>query len=176
MEIKFEAILPEVQFRPDAFLKELDRSYKKLAGQLRRDVEATQANWKKKVKPKVKKTKGSSISYTVTIDSEVWHWLNSGTGLYGPKKKKYEIKAKNAPLLRFNTNYSAKSQPGVLKSSGSGKSSGPVVMTKKVMHPGIRPRNWSLILRERFEKKAAQEADRVLSWWVRNYVTSPGGR
>jgi hypothetical protein len=176
MELEFQAILPNTEFKPQVLLKELDKSYRKLAGQLRRDVEATQNNWKKKTKPKVKKTKGSSISYTVTIDSEVWHWLNSGTGLYGPKKKKYEIKAKNAPMLRFNTNYSPKSQPGVLKSSGPGISSGPVVMTKKVMHPGIRPRNWSKILRDRFEKKAIQEADRILRWWVQNYVTAPGGR
>ena len=67
---------------------------------------------------------------------QVWEWLNRGT------KGPYPIIAKKAPLLRFRTGYTAKTQPRQF-SSGSGGAKGPWRSKKAVMHPGIKAREWS---------------------------------
>lgn len=50
-------------------------------------------------------------------------YLDQGTGLYGPLRKKYEIKPKTKKALSFDMN-------------------GSDVVVKKVMHPGIKPYPW----------------------------------
>jgi len=51
-------------------------------------------------------------------------WLERGTGLHGPKKRKYEIRPKNKAGLFWGA-YTPDGRP---------------VIRKKVLHPGIKPR------------------------------------
>ena len=71
-----------------------------------------------------------------------WKWLTEGTGLYGPKHKKYPIRPKKpGGVLAFPSLYKPRTRPGAGgQYKGPGKSSGPTVFTEEVMHPGIEPR------------------------------------
>ncbi len=74
----------------------------------------------------------------------IWNWIDKGTGLYGPKKAKYPITPKRPGYpLKFQSGYSAITQPVARINVGSGKSSGPTVRTMKVMHPGIKARKFT---------------------------------
>lgn len=76
-------------------------------------------------------------------DSDVWNWLDQGTGLYGERRSKYPIVAKNAPYLVFRTGYIARTVPNSFTgNSAGGRYTGPYRRKKKVMHPGIKSRNW----------------------------------
>ena len=88
-----------------------------------------------------------------------WRWLTEGTGLYGPKHKKYPIHPrKPGGVLVFPSNYVPRTRPGAGgQYKGPGKSSGPTVFAKKVMHPGIKPRPFPKVIarwaRPRFVKQ-----------------------
>ena len=63
---------------------------------------------------------------------DIVRWVNDGTGLYGPKGKKYEILPKNGKALAFMW-------PGA-NTPGTGKNGEHVF--KGVMHPGIKARQF----------------------------------
>lgn len=64
----------------------------------------------------------------VSIAAEHALAIHGGSGLYGPKKKKYEIAPKYKKALSW---------PGLQKSHAAGNSARPFV--PKVMHPGVKP-------------------------------------
>jgi hypothetical protein len=68
--------------------------------------------------------------------SKKFLWLDEGT------KGPYPIRAKNAKTLAFPSIYNAGSTPGSL-TTFRGVSSGPTVFVPMVMHPGIKPRNFT---------------------------------
>lgn len=81
---------------------------------------------------------------------DIFFYVDRGTGTYGPKKSPYEIKPKQpGGMLKFQTGYSARSQPGAKIGMGTGEHFGDWISKKSVMHPGIKPRN--------FEKTAQDE-------------------
>jgi len=73
----------------------------------------------------------------------IFQYVDKGTGKYGPKKKAYDIVPKTAKTLKFKTNYKAKTAVGGKFFAGPGRATGKLVMTKKVKHPGIKPRKFS---------------------------------
>lgn len=85
----------------------------------------------------------------------IWTWLDQGTGKYGKRKAAYPIlpKAPNT-VLTFQAGYSPKTavgSKGLAGYGGLGRASGPIVRTKAVMHPGIKPRKLSLVFSERLK-------------------------
>jgi hypothetical protein len=87
-----------------------------------------------------------------------WTWLDKGT------KKNYPIEPKRAPKLIFQSGYKAKTRVNTFSSSGGGPF-GPTVGAKKVIHPGIKARNWSVLIIKRRKKrftKAMIEAARIV--------------
>lgn len=75
---------------------------------------------------------------------KIFFYVDQGTGLYGPKKQPYEIKPKQpGGLLKFQTGYDARSQPGAKIGMGTGQPFGDWISAKSVMHPGIAPRDFS---------------------------------
>lgn len=75
---------------------------------------------------------------------KIFGYIDQGTGLYGPKRKKYVIKPK-APnkVLKFQKGYKPKTAPVAQINVGPGKASGKWVRAVKVIHPGIKARKFT---------------------------------
>lgn len=75
---------------------------------------------------------------------KIFGYIDKGTGKYGPKKKAYEIKPKPPnKVLAYQKGYKPKTGPGAQINIGPGKATGKWVRVKKVMHPGIQPRDFT---------------------------------
>ncbi len=82
-------------------------------------------------------------------------WLDQGTGKYGKRKAAYPIvpKAPNT-VLTFRGGYSPKTgvgPRGLQAYGGLGRATGEIIRAKKVMHPGIQPRKFSVVLSQRLK-------------------------
>lgn len=155
VEIKAKAILPSVPTNPKLLGDLLDKGNRRIAEQIRRDFERTTRTWSRKVKFFVTKKKdGNGIVWFAGTDDVIYGYVTLGT-------VPHAIRAKNAPYLRFQTNYTAKTMPNVLGSKQGGVSGG-FVQTVEVKHPGTEARNFHTIIRDRFKEKAVEEANRAL--------------
>lgn len=67
------------------------------------------------------KKNGSILIGEIANTSQLALYFHEGTGLYGPSKKKYKILPRNKKALAFEL------------------PNGQLIITKKVMHPGIKP-------------------------------------
>ena len=162
------------QIKPKRFKdKEFNRIFRnrlRRVGQtlIREDFSQTVKTWDHKVKFDLHThltARTPSPSIEIDTKDEVWNWLDQGTGLWGPKKKKYLIWAgiytgkSNKKALAFPSVFVAKTKVGSL-SSGSGMSGGDKVVRPYVEHPGIEPRGWNeMIVKKRkgWFKKQMQE-------------------
>lgn len=140
----FTAILPKHGLSERHVRNELKKSLEAEARIVKRELEKTTATWNTRVKFQTKVFfRGDGAFLQVTTNNEVWGYLDRGTGMYGPKKRKYPIFPKRpGGMLRFQSGYSAKTKPGVLGSTGGG-SFGNVVHAASVTHPGIKARHWT---------------------------------
>lgn len=99
---------------------------------------------------------------------DIWKWLTEGTGLYGPKHKKYPIVPKKAKVLRFRTGYQPKTRPGAGgQYKGPGIATGEIVHTKKVMHPGIRPRPFPKVISRWYTPKFRRHIENAMRRAIR---------
>lgn len=89
-------------------------------------------------------------------NKNIWTYVDLGTGKYGKNKAAYPIVPKKpGGLLKFRTGYSAKTAPVARANVGTGIASGNFVSTAKVMHPGVKPRQFS----ETFAKQLTPPLD-----------------
>lgn len=112
---------------------------------VKREFEKTTATWKN-VKPTFEfliSLKGDDATILVGAGgnpegARKWQWLNDGT------KKNYPIVAKNAPFLVFRDGrgFTAKTKVKSF-SSGPGANVGAIVRKKRVIHSGIKARDWT---------------------------------
>jgi hypothetical protein len=104
--------------------------------------------------------KGDEIIITMP---EYWAYLEYGTGLYGPKHKKYEIKPKNKKALSWEFTEGVGGRKARLEAKIPKSEAGKVAV-KKVMHPGIHPfpfvRN---TLYHKFNKIVEKNAEKYLN-------------
>ncbi len=148
--------------------KELE---KWLDTEVKKDLEAygdrIVADWKDKPKFKtrkvVKPNRFMVYMWPIGEYADRWKWISRGTGLYGPKHKKYPIRPKvrrrgpggrfrkAAAALRFREDYDPRTRPGC-KYKGPGSASGDYVFRKLVMHPGIKPRNFEKCIASWYKK------------------------
>jgi hypothetical protein len=77
----------------------------------------------------------TTIRLDMGTDSAVFGYVDWGT-------RPHVIRAKHAKTLRFMSGYSAKTIPGVFGSKQGGPFGQPV-FRRQVMHPGIKPRNFT---------------------------------
>ena len=157
-----KAIKP-ARFKREAFAKAIADAANKAAKDIEADFKATTKTWSRQPTfIKEVDTKTSPVQILVGTDDEIYRYLDEGTGLYGPKHRKYPIFAgiytgkSKAKALRFQWggpgSYRAKTTPNVI-GSGSGGPSGPMVAFPYVMHPGIKPRNFDITIRKKWEPK-----------------------
>ena len=86
-------------------------------------------------------------------------YVERGTGLYGPKHRKFEIKPKNKKALRFATN------PKDRRLSGSPrKGAKSVIFRKRVSHPGSRAQPFMVPGAQKAVEGAGLKATLVAAW------------
>ena len=96
-----------------------------------------------KARKRVTRDAISVYVYPAGPHKDIWQWVSRGTGLYGPKKRKYPIRPKKkGGVLAFPESYTPKTTVRGPGYKGSGKSSGPTIFAKEVMHPGIKGRHF----------------------------------
>ncbi len=82
-------------------------------------------------------------------------WLDEGT-------KPHIIQAKNAPFLVFRTNFTPKTKVKSFSSS-AGSIKPPWRQTKKVKHPGIDAREWSMEIVKKRSKPFSKALNKAAS-------------
>lgn len=89
-------------------------------------------------------------------NAKIFNIIDKGSGLWGPKGKKYPIRPKKpGGVLSFTSGYKAGSKPNRVTTTASSRS-GDKVVVKEVMHPGIEPRNWIKLRHKKWSKKLPQ--------------------
>lgn len=115
------------------------------------------ANWEHKPKFQSRKyIKPDKIAVNVfpTGDNaKIWRFVNEGT-------RPHIIRAKNAPLLVFQTGYKSKTLAKPARTvSGGGKYTGPTVRAKVVNHPGTEARNFTKEIAEDIKPSFKKEIE-----------------
>lgn len=67
--------------------------------------------------------------------AKLWLFVDRGT-------KPHKIKARNKPLLKFQSGHSARTAPVAKANVGTGRKFGPWIATKEVNHPGSKARDF----------------------------------
>lgn len=129
-----------------ALVKELTQTSFALAAGLTASVQG----WKKKPKFKpVIEIKPKLLRADVNIEGSkelvnIFHYVDKGTGKFGPKKSSYIIQPKvEGGMLRFRTGYKPRTKAIAKANVGPGKATGPFRSAKEVVHPGIKGRKFT---------------------------------
>ncbi|HCB12254.1 MAG TPA: hypothetical protein DEP36_01595, partial [Gammaproteobacteria bacterium] len=124
---------------------ELLNALRSSAKDTEREYKKTVATWKHEVKFEtiiaIGKTKAE---FLVGTDDEIFRYVDEGT-------KPHIIRPVKAKALRFFSNFSAKTTPGIIGSSQGG-SSGDLVFSQGVSHPGTKARNFSKVINSKGKK------------------------
>lgn len=172
-----KAIKPS-RFRSEAFTQAITAAANEAAKEIQKDFEATTKTWSHKPRfVKEVDVKTSPVQVLVGTDDEIYRYLDEGTGLYGPKRRKYPIFAgiytgkSKAKALRFQWggpgSYRAKTRPGFIGSTGGGPS-GPMVAFPYVMHPGIKPRQFDVTIQKKWTPRFKRLMERAMSNGAKN--------
>jgi len=103
---------------------------------IKRDFEATTATWDHKPDFKLDiSLAGGEPAVTVGTTDKIYGYVDEGT-------RPHTIAPVNAKVLSFQAGYKAKTQPGVIGSTGGG-AQGDQVFSMVVNHPGTKARNFS---------------------------------
>lgn len=116
------------------------------------DYLVTIETWKHK--PKFVIEKSGQYQRDIFTEDEIYGYVTGGT-------RPHEIRAKNAPRLAFQTGYSAKTRPNVIRSNVGGRS-GPTVFAMSVHHPGTEARNFEDVITEKWAKEWPRNLQRAI--------------
>lgn len=146
------------RLREKAMRLELLNAMRKAGTGIKKDLLKPTATWKHKPKFEVLVSlTGPGPVVLVATDDDIYRWIDEGTGLYGPKKKPYEIWAgyytgkSDKKVLVFPSAFTPKTTQGSLK-AGAGSSGGSLVHTPYVTHKGIKPRDFDGQVSEIWDK------------------------
>ena len=169
--IVIKEIKPQ-RFNDRAFKKAIQDAAKEAAKGMEKDFKKTTATWQHKVTFTKIVSVMPDVEILVGTDDQIYTYVNDGTGLYGPKKKKYPIFAgiytgkSNKKALSFQWggpgSYRAKTSPGKIGSTAGGPS-GPMVAFPYVEHPGIKPRKFDITIQEKWESRFKRQMEKAMS-------------
>jgi hypothetical protein len=104
------------------------------------------------------------VTVLVGTDDKIYGYLDRGTGLYGPRGAKYPIVPKQPGYpLKFMSGYQAKTVSAAAVGARGGSSFvgaraggpfGEVVRAQAVMHPGVKPRDFTGMIQRYMNTKA----------------------
>lgn len=136
------------------------KSAEQIERETKRLLNETTKTWTRRPQPIVlTETRGNELTVLAGMDSRIWNMLNVGT-------RPHIIVPRRARMLRFRSQYAAKTTPGALRSDPGG-ASGDLVFRRMVRHPGTRARRWDLQLQRRMENFVPTETRRQLRRAVR---------
>jgi len=115
------------------------------------DFRTATKTWRNQPLFEVEKGKFRAVVFT---RDEIFGYVDLGT-------KPHEIRPKYASALRFNSMFQPKTVPNRLK-AGKGASSPPVVFAQVVRHPGNEPRNISILIGKRSQRRFVKALDSAI--------------
>jgi hypothetical protein len=120
------------------------------------DFQSTVATWKKKPKFEVvSDLNPSGPEILVGTDDEIYGYVDRGT-------KPHIIRPVKAKSLVFRGNYTAKTTPRIIGSKAGG-SSGPLVFSQEVRHPGTKAREFSETIQKKQQPRFKRRMEKAMS-------------
>lgn len=117
------------------------------------DLQATTEYWERK--PSFTIVRAGPARRVVGTDDQVYAWVNDGTD--GP----YPITANGRKPLAFAVGGTPKTRPGRLVTT-RGTPGGSVVRARRVMHPGITARQFTLVAKRKWDKRLPDLMQRAI--------------
>lgn len=146
-----EFIIPKIQFNVGEFKRLANANAEAAALAVKRDYEATTRTWERRPTFSIERTKDA---VTVGTDSKTYQGMDDGVPAH-------PIVHRRSPVLRFQRDYTAKTQPGVIGSKKGGKS-GDIWVAKQVFHPGIHARKFTDAIQKKHEQKFYRGGDKAV--------------
>lgn len=169
MRIEARAMRPQTQWNDRHFETLMQRALTRTSSQARRDLKATTRTWTKQPRFYVKRIRRrGEVGFFAGTDNVIYKYVDEGT-------EPHPIRPKNAKMLRFQSGYTAKTKPGILR-AGAGGAFGNTVWAKEVMHPGTEARGFTKLVAERMQTKLQKEINLALAEWIRDSIPEPARR
>jgi len=161
-QVVFNVIKPG-PFHSEVFRQRMVQAVQRTVDAAEKDFAETYKTFKRAPKfVKEIKISANYISGSVTTDDENYVRLNNGT------KGPYLIPKAGKGLLVFKAGYNAKTVPKTLIGRGGGAFGDTVFMFGQVTHPGIEPRHWDIVVKDKetpwflhYTRQALKEAARA---------------
>ena len=151
--IKLVPIKPTVtQKHFAAVVKAVEAQTRQSAGELLKDFERTAATWTNKPRWRVRVGR-SGVS--VSTDDAIWGYVDRGT-------RPHVIRPRRAKRLAFAGSYTAKTRVGSIIARGGGPS-GSTVFAREVNHPGTKPRNFTRLLKRKWDAKWPRDMQKAIN-------------
>lgn len=161
-DLKMRVIVPK-KLNTAAMHKALAGAMKEGQQGVAKDFDATVKTWNDKPKFDRQFEAGKQrIRFWVGTENEIYRYVSGGT-------RAHIIRPRRARFLRFQGTYTAKTAPGVIGSS-SGGSSGDVIYSRGVRHPGTKAR----LFPEHIEKKWKRPLPKLINDAMREVARASG--
>lgn len=151
--VKVVAIVPKDLFADTAKIsRAVETTFNNAARAVKVDFDTTTQTWKNR--PVFTITKDGPGSRTVATDDEIYGYVNEGT-------PPHIIRARRAPLLRWNYPFRPKTRPRYIGSNAGGVGSN-VARAKLVHHPGTKAREFTEVIYAKWDKQFPIQLQRVI--------------
>lgn len=153
MDVQFKPILPDVMKIDRVRLNLLSMAHK-VEREIKKEFKKTVETWEREVifETKISLIGGPSIK--VWTYNQIYGWVNDGT-------PEHPIAAKNKPELAYRRGFKSKTVPRKI-SSRVGKTFGRMVRKKAVVHPGIVPREFVDVIKDRYTPVFIRHANEAI--------------
>lgn len=153
--VKIKVILPKAVFNDAKVRQAIEHTMVQKTGpDLRNEFEKTATTWKDQPTWKTQMYRGVGVLWIKVLTySTTYRLVNAGA-------RPHIIRPRHKKVLRFQTQFRAKSRPRVIGSFAGGKS-GPYVSSLGVHHPGHEAREFDKEIAEQYQdifRKDVQEA------------------
>ncbi len=143
--IVWKPIMPK-SIKPDAARLAVLSGLHKAEREIKKDFQKTTQTWKHAVRfDSSISTRGGTARVEVGTSDEIYGYVDQGT-------QPHEIRPKRAKMLRFQSQFRAKTRPGYI-TSYRGYRGGPAVYRSSVMHPGSKAREFAKTIARRWQPR-----------------------
>lgn len=150
----------------------LKQAAKEISNATLKEYRRTTATWSHKPKfETLTEVQGGELTQVTGTDDTIYTYVDLGTGKAGGwRADDYPIVPHGNYPLKFRAGYKAKTTPGTI-SSHAGGPFGAVVRARKVMHPGIKARNFSQSIQRYMSNRSAEIILKYIrKWAAKKYV------
>lgn len=148
------------RLKEDALRLELLNAIRDVGRKVKKDFEATVKTWEHKPEFEMLISLIGGPTVLVATDDEIYRYVDEGTkphpifaGVYTGKSDK--------KVLAFPSIFKPKTTPNVI-GSGPGFKGGDTVLRPYVNHPGTKPRNFSKIIKKKWDKPYKRRMEQAM--------------